>query len=142
MQVQEVMSQAPKVISPESSLVEAAKLMREGDFGFLPVCNGERLIGMITDRDIAIRAMADGCDLNDCQVQDVMSTDVYTCRHDSEIAEAGELMSTKQVRRLPVINEQKRLVGIISLGDLAREPRQTENVGQALQSISQPTVVM
>lgn len=119
MLVKDCMTKDVQIISPDTTLQEAAKLMRDGDFGAVPVGDGDRLIGVITDRDIAIRAVAE--DLGpDTEVRDVMSEGILYCYEDQSINEVLQNMGDVQVRRLPVLNRQKRMIGILSLGDVAR----------------------
>lgn len=136
MLVREVMSKNVQVISPDTSVVEAAVKMRDGDFGVIPVCDNDRIIGMITDRDIAIRAVASGKDINNCKVRDAMTSEVLTCTEESSTDEAQELMRSKQVRRIIVLNKDKKLVGMLSLGDVAESDSNRE-VGQTLSKISE-----
>ena len=104
----------------------------------LPVCDGQRLVGSITDRDLAIRAIADGCDPVSTPVRDIMTPNVFWCFDDQGIEEAAQLMEEKQIRRLPIVNRDKQLVGIISLGDLALRS-QNEHLAEAvLECVSIP----
>jgi CBS domain-containing protein len=137
--VQDIMERDPQVVSPNASLTEAAQLMRDGDFGALPVCDGERLQGMITDRDITVRAVASGKDINQYKVKDVMTEKILTCFVDAPLSEVEGLMGDNQVRRIPVLNREKKLVGIISLADMAKEENTADEAEQALHGISQPT---
>ena len=137
MNVSEVMTREVKVVSPDDLLQTAAQIMQENDFGILPVGEDDRLIGMVTDRDITIRAVARGLAPTSCRVRDVMSSEVKFVYEDESVDDAARNMSELQVRRLPVVNRDKRLVGIVSLGDLAiTEP---EPASEALSSISQHT---
>jgi CBS domain-containing protein len=138
MNVSEVMSRDVIVASPDDSLQTAAQLMEENDFGILPVGENDRLVGMLSDRDITIRAVARGLAPDSCKVRDAMSSEVKFVYDDESVEEVAQTMSDLQIRRLPVINRDKRLVGIVSLGDLAvNEP---EPAGDALSSISQPGI--
>lgn len=119
MQVKEVMTHNPEVVRPEALLQEVAEKMSTLDVGILPVCDGDQLISLLTDRDVTVRATAAGCDPTLIQVCDVMTTHLVYCFEDQDIAEAAELMEEQQVRRLPVLNHHHRLVGIVSLDDLA-----------------------
>lgn len=119
MKVSELLTKDPELIRPETSICDAAKKMRDFDVGMLPVCGGDRLVGTITDRDIAIRAIAAGKNPAQTQVKDIMTRKVFYCFEDADLDEAGRIMEKEQVRRLMVHNRQKRLVGIVSLGDLA-----------------------
>ena len=120
MKVSEAMSQDVRIAAPNQSICDAARLMAELDTGALPVGDNDRLVGMITDRDIAIRAVAEHKS-PDTRVQEVMSHEVLYCFDDQDIREVARNMGEKQVRRMPVVNRSKRLVGIVSLADIARE---------------------
>jgi CBS domain-containing protein len=137
MNVSDCMTRDVTVVSPNDTIQQAAKIMGQIDAGILPVAENDRLIGMITDRDIAIRAVAEGKDPAQCRVRDVMTTEVRYVFEDESIAEVADNMSELQVRRLPVISREKRLVGIISLGDIARE-NEPKQAGEALQGIARP----
>ncbi len=119
MNVHEIMTAHARCVSPDNTLVEAAGLMRELDVGSLPVCEGDRLVGMITDRDMAIRAIAHGLDPNETLVADVMSPGVAHVAADDSVEQAARLMQERGVRRLPVLDRVQRIVGILSLGDMA-----------------------
>ena len=134
--LKDLMSRDVQVISPDMSIQEAATQMLEGDFGMLPVGENDRMIGTITDRDIAIRAVADGKDGN-TKVRDVMSEGIAWVFEDQSVEEAAEMMSELQVRRLPVVDRNKRLVGIVALGDFAVESSEIRPVAEALAEISQ-----
>src|SRR5262245_56067255 len=119
MKVFDVMTQGVECIRPEATLREAADKMKALDIGPLPVCENDRLVGMLTDRDITVRATAAGVPPGLGQVRDVMTPDIVYCFEDQDIVEAAQLMEQNQIRRLVVLNRDKRLVGIVSLGDLA-----------------------
>ena len=136
MKVSEVMTREVQTIRPDQSAQEAASFMLSADAGSIPVAEGDRLIGMITDRDIAVRGVAKGHG-PDTPVRDLMTDDLIVVRSDDDIEEAAEKMSGAQVRRLPVIDDQERLCGIISLGDLSREADQ-DCADRALEGVSQP----
>jgi CBS domain-containing protein len=138
MQLKDVMTRGVEVVRPDATLKEAAEKMKSLDVGVLPVCDGERLVGMITDRDLAVRATAEGQAPGQTHVRDVMTEDVTWCFEDEDVQVAADIMAKAQIRRLPVISRNKRLVGIISLGDLATEPRAQEEAGEALEEISEP----
>jgi len=133
--VADVMTEEVRVIEPQQSLKRAAEIMAKLDVGSLPVCNGKRLLGMLTDRDIVVRGIASGLNLEmDC-VSAAMTEAVLYCSPGQDIAEALHLMGNHQVRRLPVIDAERRLVGIVSLGDLAVETPQ--DAGTTVSEISQ-----
>jgi len=137
MKIREIMTRDVRVASPSDNLQQAAQLMEKEDFGALPIGEDDRLVGMLSDRDITIRAVARGLSPDRCKVRDVMTSDVKYVYDDESVADVARNMSELQVRRLPVLNRDKRLVGIVSLGDLAvSEPKPA---GEALHSISQPT---
>jgi CBS domain-containing protein len=127
MLVKECMSKKVELADPEMSLAQAAKKMRDGDFGILPVRENDKLIGMLTDRDIAVRAVAAGKDPKNTKIREVMSRKVLYCYDDQTTEEVANNMGENQVRRLPVLNRQKRLVGILALGDLAAKENKTKD---------------
>lgn len=138
MKVTEIITHDPEVIRPESSLIEAAQKMKSLDIGMLPVCDGDRLVGMITDRDITVRGVAHGCDPKTTRVQEVMKPEVIYCFDDEDVKDVAKKMEEKQVRRLPVLNREKRLVGIVSLGDLAVRTGKEKLAGEVLEAVSEP----
>lgn len=137
-QLKELMSRDVKVISPEMTLADAARQMRDGDFGMMPVGENDRMIGTISDRDIAIRGVADGKGPQ-TKVREVMSGGVAWAYEDDTVEHAAQIMSERQVRRLPVVNRDKRLVGIVALGDFAVDSADIQPAAQALAEISQPS---
>jgi CBS domain-containing protein len=137
MLVSDFMTRDVTVVSPNDTLQQAAKIMGQLDCGVLPVGENDRLVGMITDRDMAIRAVAEGKDPVRTRVRDVMTTEVRYCHDDDAISDATDIMAELQIRRLPVINRDKRLAGILSLADVARENEPVQ-AGVALQGISRP----
>lgn len=137
MKVHEIMTAHARGIAPDNTLVEAAGLMRELDVGALPVFNGEELTGMVTDRDMVLRGIADGRDPTNTSVGHVMSQGVIFVMADQEVEEVARIMQEKQVRRLPVLNAEKRLVGIVSIGDIAISSNPAFT-GMALRDVSQP----
>jgi CBS domain-containing protein len=130
------MTRDVRLLSPDQTIREAAKLMAEVDAGALPVGENDRLVGMITDRDIVIRAVAQGKS-PDAKVADVMSKEMLYCFDTDAIDDVARNMAKAQVRRLPVVNKDKRLVGIISLGDLARNDDPT-TIGRTVSRVSTP----
>lgn len=137
MLIRDCMTRHVELVSPSATVADAARLMLEKDFGILPVHENDRLIGMISDRDIAIRLVAEGKDPFLALVRDIMSPKVLYCFDDQEVSEAARSMAESRVRRLPVLNREKRLVGIISLGDLSCA-KETGNIQEALRRISLP----
>ena len=136
MKVSEVMTPDVRIASPEQTLEHAARIMGEIDAGVLPVAENDRLIGMITDRDIALRGVAKGKGPG-AKVREVMSEEVKYCFADQDLEEVARNMAEIQVRRLPVVDRNKRLVGIVSLGDIATTGG-GEGAGEALSGISVP----
>jgi len=136
MKVKDAMSRDVQVASPTQSIRDAARIMAKIDAGVLPVGENDRLVGMITDRDIAIRAVAEG-KAPTTKVRDIMSEEVLYCFDDQDLDEVAQNMSDTKVRRLPVVNREKRLVGIISFGDLARN-EDAGTAGQTITHISEP----
>lgn len=136
MRVGECMTHAVRIASPNETIQQAARAMAECDAGILPVGENDRLVGMVTDRDIAVRGLADGKG-PDTMVRDVMSSEVQYCFDDEPVEAVLRKMGEQQIRRMPVLNHHKRLVGIVSLGDLASNG-QTARSGEALCDIAKP----
>jgi len=134
--IADIMTRDVQVVRPDDSVQRAAQCMKDLDVGAVPVCDGRKLLGMITDRDITVRASAAGLSPTDTHVLDVMTKDLRWCTEDESATEVLDGMGEHQIRRLPVVNAQKELVGIVSLGDLAT--RQRTPVGEALRNISAP----
>ncbi len=136
MQVKDAMSKNVTVIDPNITIKEAAQLMREEDTGFLPVGENDRLVGTVTDRDLAVKCIAEGMDPNQTKVSHAMSQEdkVVYCFEDQDMEEAAKLMGDKQVHRLPILNRDKRLVGVLSIGDIAEHG--TAGLKDALKGIS------
>jgi CBS domain-containing protein len=139
MRVKEVMTPGVEVVHPDSTLQEAAAKMKARDVGPLPVCDNGRLVGMLTDRDVTVRATAEGEDPTVVRVRDVMTKEVLSCFEDQLVGEAARLMQERQVRRLVVLDRDQRLVGIVSLGDLAVATRDEQLAGETLEQVSEPT---
>jgi CBS domain-containing protein len=140
MKVKDIMSPDVDVVSPETTLRDAAERMQSLDVGVLPVCADDRLVGVITDRDITVRATADGLDPFATQVGEIMSKDdLITCGEDEDVEDAARKMRDKQVRRLPVLNQEHRLVGILSLGDVAVDEGNPRVSAETLKEISRPS---
>jgi len=139
MQVKDVMTRGAECTRPNATLQEAARRMRDLDVGPLPVCgDNDRLVGVLTDRDIAVRAVAEGKDPKATRVQDVMTPGIHYVFEDQDVEEAARQMQEKQIRRLAVLNRDKRLVGMVSLGDLAVETGDRELSGATLGAVSEP----
>jgi CBS domain-containing protein len=139
MKLKDVMTSQVEVVHPDAMLQEAAQKMKVLDVGSLPVCDGQRLVGALTDRDITIRAVAEGRNPTTTPVREAMTPQVIYCFDDQSVKEAAQLMQDKQIRRLPILNRDKRLVGIVSLGDLAVDTGKEKMVGETLTEISQPS---
>jgi CBS domain-containing protein len=140
MQLKDIMTPNPACTRPNATLWEAARRMRDLDVGPLPVCGEDhRLAGMITDRDITVRAVAEGKDPT-TPVREAMTQEVIYCFQDQDVQEAAWMMQERQVRRLLVLNRDKQLVGIVSLGDLAVETGDRERAGAVLQDVSEPAM--
>lgn len=137
MQVREVMSSEPQYTNPEAPLSEIAQQMREQDFGFIPVGLNDRLIGTITDRDIITRGLSQGNDLSQLHARDVMTEKVLYCYENDDVDSAAHSMAEQQVHRLIVLNKDKRMTGIISLGDLAKKWHHEKECGECLKEISE-----
>ena len=139
MHVSEIMTREVSTVSPLTTLENAARQMREYDVGALPVIESERLVGIITDRDIVLRAVAEALDGMFARVSDAMTSNVVVCRGDADLEHAVDMMSSKQIRRLPVVDGDERLVGILALGDIALH--ENSAAGFALGEISEIPVV-
>ncbi|MGH6802986.1 MAG: CBS domain-containing protein [Methyloceanibacter sp.] len=135
MKVKDMMHKGAEYVAPDAKLQVIAKKMRDYDVGAIPVCEGGRTIGMVTDRDIAVRAFANGKDLSKLEAKDVMSKDVIFCRDSEEAEDAIRIMEDNKVRRLPVLNEAKKLVGMVSLGDISHALSQ-DLTGEVTKAVS------
>jgi CBS domain-containing protein len=140
MLVTNIMTRGVQCAHPDMTIREAAEVMKDFDVGVLPVCDDDdRLVGMLTDRDIAVRAVAEGKDPRTTRASDIMTPEVVYCFEEQDVVDAAKLMEAKQIRRLVVLNSDKRLVGILSLCDLAIKTRDEMLVGEAVEAISGPT---
>jgi CBS domain-containing protein len=137
MRIAEIMTKDVQVVTPDTDLVTVAKRMKQLDVGVIPVVEGERLVGLITDRDIVIRAIAAGTNVQQAQVREHMSPDPTTVSSDDDVQRATEIMAREQIRRLPVVDNGK-LVGIVSIGDVAVDARKDKQTGDVLEQISEP----
>ena len=138
MQVSQILTREVETIRPDTTVREAAQRMRSMDVGSLPVCDGRQLLGMVTDRDITIRITAEGRDPANTPVLEAMTPDVAYVFEDQDVQEAARIMQDRQIRRLPILDRDKRLVGIVSLGDLAVDTDDTRGAGETLERISEP----
>ncbi len=137
MRVSEIMHKGCQYLASSDKVAQAAQIMANHDLGVVPIAENEKLVGMVTDRDIVVRGIAQGRDLNSATVGDLMTDEVYYCYDDQECQEVAHNMSEMQIRRMPVVNREKELVGIVSLGDLATRGPQAAAT-DALQGVSEP----
>ena len=135
--VHEVMSQRPRAVTPDTSVLEVAEVMDQEDVGSVPVLEGDRLAGIVTDRDITVRAVAKGKDPRGMPVREITSREVVTVGPNDDLSEALKLMASYQVRRIPVVDAEERLVGVVSQADVALEAKE-KAVGQMVEDISRP----
>lgn len=138
MQIREIMSTDVHLVDPNMTIHECARRMRDDDLGALPVGENDKLVGMVTDRDITVRAVADAKGADDCTVRDVMSEGILYCYDDDDIDDAARSMSEHQVRRIPVVNRDKRLCGMVTVADLAKAGIKGAEF-QAYKDIARPT---
>lgn len=137
MKIKEVMTPEVEVVAPDAPIQEAAAKMKELDVGALPVCDGDRVAGVLTDRDIAVRFVALGLDYSGTTVSDVMTREVVWCLEDDDVEEAEALMKQRQLRRLVVLDSRRRLAGLVSLADIALAHGRAAG-GEVLEAVSQP----
>jgi len=141
MQLKDIMTSKPECIRPDATLQDAARKMRDLDVGPLPVCGeDDRLAGMITDRDIAVRAVAEGKDPKTTTVREAMTGEIVYGFEDQDVDDAARVMEQRQIRRLVVLNRDKRMVGIVSLGDVATGCGGRQKAGEILQEVSEPAL--
>ncbi len=136
MKAKDIMSRNPEILSPEMTLQEAAEKMKKQDFGFMPIGENDRLIGAVTDRDIVIRGVASGKDSKKVTIRDIMTDKIQYCFENDSIDKIAEMMSKLQIRRLAVLNENKRIVGIISIGDVATKSNDNNLSGKVTAAVS------
>jgi CBS domain-containing protein len=135
MKIREIMTTNVECVSPDTGIPELANKMKMLDVGFVPICENDRLVGTVTDRDIVIRGLAGGKDINKQKAGDIMTQNVFLCYEDQDVKEVAEQMRDKDVRRMLILNKGKRLVGIVSIGDISKvEERET---GKTLKDISE-----
>jgi CBS domain-containing protein len=135
--IRELMSSNPCAIEADKPVAYAAKMMKQEDVGLAPVVEGDRLVGTLTDRDIVVRVVAEGKNPEEVSVREIASTDLVTVDPQQDLAEALRLMASNQIRRLPVVEEDGRLVGVLAQADVAREANE-QQTGQLVEDISQP----
>jgi CBS domain-containing protein len=136
MQAKDLMTRSVECISPRTGIHDAAERMKLLDVGFLPVCENDRLIGTITDRDIVLRLVAEGKDVTGSKAIDIMTKDVFWCYEDQTAAEISDFMAQKEIRRVLILNRNKRLVGVLSIGDLAKRGEE-QKAGKAIKEITE-----
>ena len=136
--VRDVMTRDVKTILPTAAVTEAANLMKTLNVGAIPVCTGQRIDGMVTDRDIVLRVVAESRDPRTTKVQEAMTTKAVYGYEDQDVEEAAKIMQQEQIRRLPIVNREKQLVGIVALGDLAVKAGAPEFGGKTLEEVSKP----
>ena len=139
MQIREIMTRDVEVVAPGDTIHRAAQLMDELNVGVLPVCEGEKLVGLVTDRDITVRATSAGRAPDECKVAEVMTDDPRFCYEDDVVSDVARLMGDLQVRRVPVVDRNDRLVGIVSLGDMATDVDKPTTIADTLGEVSQPS---
>ena len=138
MKVNEIMTTDFEKIDADSSLCDAAQKMKSFNIGFLPVHEGDKLIGLLTDRDIVIRGLAEGLDPRRTSVKDIVSSDIVYCFEDESVEDAARLMEDNQVRRLIVVGHDQKPIGIVSIGDIAVKSGQEQLAGEILERVSEP----
>ena len=141
MKAKEIMSRDPRVVTPSTRLEEAARIMKEEDVGILPVVDAEtsrQLVGVLTDRDIAIRAVAEGRDASTTSVGHVMSSSVRTCKPEDDVDDVMDVMGKEQVRRIPIVDDRGQLVGIVAQADVVREAKSDKKAERTIEKISEP----
>ncbi|HOQ17076.1 MAG TPA: CBS domain-containing protein [Defluviitaleaceae bacterium] len=139
MKVRDIMTQNVISVDEEESVLRASQVMRDANVGSVPVVRGDKLVGIITDRDIVVRNVADGEDVDNVTCKNIMTTDLVTCSPDMDVDEVAALMSKHQVRRIPVV-ENGKVVGMVSLGDLATQRTTQDEAEEALKNISSPSM--
>jgi CBS domain-containing protein len=135
--IRDVMTPNPACVSAKDSIRDVARIMAREDTGVVPVVDGKKVIGMITDRDIVVRLVAEGKDLSNTKVNDAMTKNVRSIKEDSTINDALQVMSNSQIRRVPVVNNNNEIIGIVSMKDIATDSRETGKLGKAVEEISE-----
>jgi len=137
MNAKDIMSRNVECATPDAGVIDVAKRMKALDVGFLAVCEKDRIMGAVTDRDIVLRVVAEGKDLRQCKVQEIMTAEAFWCFEDQTVEEIAEFMAKKEIRRVRILNRDKRLVGVISLGDLAKAKGEQKKVGETMRDIAE-----
>ena len=135
--VRDVMTANPDCVSEKDSIRDVARIMKDSDTGVVPVVDGKKIIGLITDRDIVVRGLAEGKNLENVRVNELMTKSVRSVREDAPVSEALELMNNAEIRRVAVVNNNDELVGIVSLGDIASQTNQDGRIGNTVERISE-----
>lgn len=135
--IRDVMTRNPECVSEKDSLRDVARIMKDQDTGVVPVVDGKKIIGLITDRDIVVRGLAEGKNLENARVTELMTRSVRSVREDASVNEALELMNRAEIRRVAVVDQNDELVGIVSLGDIASQTNQDGKVGKTVETISE-----
>jgi len=135
MKVREIMTTNVECVAPNAGMIDLANKMKTLDVGFIPICDNDRLAGTVTDRDIVIRCLAGGKDINSCKASDIMTTDVFWCSEDEDVKEVASKMREKEVRRMLILNNEKRLVGVVSIGDISKV--EEKESGKTLKDITE-----
>lgn len=141
MKVRDMMSKNIATVKPDTPIIEVAKVLKDMNIGSVPVCDGNKVVGIVTDRDIVIRELAMGKDVKRDVAKDVMTSGVTTASPDMDIHDASKIMAQRQIRRLPVV-ENGALIGMLALGDIAVQSKLEDDAGEALSDISKPTHTM
>ena len=141
MKAREIMTKDPRTVTPDTGLQEVARLMQSEDVGIIPVveAGGTSLLGVVTDRDIALRVVGEGKDAKTTKVSDVMSKGVTTCKQDDSVDDVMELMGKEQLRRVPIVDERGALVGIVAQADVVREAKSDKKAERTVEQISEPS---
>ena len=139
MKIKDVMTRSVETVRPDQTLQEAAARMKSLDVGPMPVTENDRLVGMLTDRDIVVRGVAEGRDARTTKVRDAMTSDVVCCNEDDDVKDAASKMKDRQIRRLVVVDGQQRVSGIVSLGDIAVDTSDEKMSGRVLEEVSKPS---
>ena len=137
MKIQQIMTKKVETAAPTLPIGKAAEKMRDLDIGFLPICDNDKLIGTVTDRDITIKSVAQGRDPRLAPVSEIMSQQVFYCYEDKDVEHCARYMQEKEVRRLVILNREKRLVGVVSLGDIAKATGEKQLAGETLGQIAE-----
>ena len=135
--VRDFMTTNPECVSERDSIRDVARIMKDKDTGVVPVVDGKKIVGMITDRDIVVRGIAEGKNVENLRVNEVMTKQIRSVREDAPVNEVLDLMASAEIRRVPVVNGNQELVGIVSIGDISTNTNQDGKVGKAIEQISQ-----